>query len=88
MGALVKKVEIYTTPICPYCHAAKSLLDSKQIAYVEIEVGMDTQRRQQMEARAGGQSTVPQIFIADKHIGGCTELYALDENGQLDTLLS
>ena len=83
----MKKVEIYTTPICPYCHAAKKLLDSKQVAYEEIGVGMDAQLRQQMIARAGGQSTVPQIFIADAHIGGCTELYELDEKGQLDALL-
>lgn len=81
------KVEIYTTPICPFCHAAKRLLDSKQVAYTEIGVSGDANLRAQMTTRANGGHTVPQIFINNEHIGGCDDLYALEQSGALNALL-
>ena len=80
-------IEIYTTRICPFCIAAKRLLGAKQVTYSEIDVGGDFALRDGMMERANGAHTVPQIFINDKHIGGCDDLYRLDRNGELDTLL-
>ncbi len=80
-------VEIYTTPICPYCHRAKGLLKKKGQAFTEIDVMMRPGARQQMMDRAGGRHTVPQIFIDGQHVGGCDELHALDAQGKLDALL-
>jgi glutaredoxin 3 len=80
-------VEIYTQKYCPYCHWAKELLTRKGVDFREIDVTEDRQMREQMAARANGRSTVPQIFIGETHIGGCDELYALEEGGKLDTLL-
>jgi glutaredoxin 3 len=80
-------IVIYTTGTCPYCHRAKALLSSKQAAFEEIRVDSDPQKRQEMIARANGAATVPQIFIGDRHIGGCDDLYALGE-GRLDALLA
>ncbi|MBM3583104.1 MAG: glutaredoxin 3 [Alphaproteobacteria bacterium] len=80
-------VEIYTTPFCPYCHRAKALLERKKVTYEEIDVMMDAERRSEMTRRAKGRRTVPQIFIDDVGIGGCDELYALDRQGRLDTML-
>jgi glutaredoxin 3 len=80
-------VEIYTTMWCPYCHRAKSLLERKGIAFHEIDVTYDQAKRGEMSRRAEGRSTVPQIFIAGKPIGGSDELAALDAAGKLDALL-
>ena len=81
------KVELYTTPTCPYCIAAKSLLRKKGIAYHDTDVSRDPQLRAAMTQRAGGRRTVPQIFIDGRHVGGCDDLHALDRQGQLDAKL-
>lgn len=81
------KIEIYTTPICPYCHAAKDLLQSKGVSYDEVNVMGKAGAREAMTKRAGGSNTVPQIFIDGTHIGGCDDLYALEEKGALDALI-
>ena len=81
------KVEIYTTPTCPYCHAAKALLSDKGIAFSEISV-LDPALRETMTVRAHGRRTVPQIFIGDTHVGGYDDMAALDRQGGLDPLLS
>ena len=81
------KVEIYTTPFCPFCHHAKLLLEEKGVEFTEINVMMNPARKQEMIERAGGGYTVPQIFIDDRPIGGYDELYALDSEQQLDPLL-
>ena len=65
------KIEIYTTPICPYCARAKGLLEDKGVAFEEIDVFMDVGQRETMRSRANGRNTVPQIFIDGKHVGGC-----------------
>lgn len=80
-------VEIYTTTICPYCVRAKSLLTKKGVAFQEINVEDDETLREAMIQRAGGRRSVPQIFIGDRHVGGCDDLYALDRQGALDPLL-
>ena len=82
------QIDIYTTPMCPYCHAAKRLLDQKGATYNEINVMMRPERRREMETRASGGHTVPQIFIGGTHVGGCDDLYALDKQGGLDPLLN
>jgi glutaredoxin 3 len=82
------RIEIYTTPTCPYCIAAKRLLTKKGAAFEEISVAGDSEGRRLMSERAGGRTTVPQIFIDGRHIGGCDELYALDRDGGLDPLLA
>ena len=87
-GMILKTVEIYTSPLCGFCHAAKRLLTSKGISFSEIDVARDPQRRQEMLARANGRHTVPQIFIGETHIGGCDELYALERSGKLEPLLA
>ena len=84
----MKPVTIYTTPICPYCVRAKSLLGKKGVAYDEVDVMMDQKAREEMLAKSGGARTVPQIFIGETHVGGCDDLYALDREGKLDLLLS
>ena len=81
-------VEIYTTQTCGYCAAAKSLLKRQDVAYTEIDVGSDPAARRAMTARANGGYTVPQIFIGDIHVGGCDDLYALEQAGKLDPLLA
>lgn len=80
------KVEMYSTPWCPFCVRAKRLLDSKNVSYEDTDVGQDPSQRQVMMQR-GGAHTVPQIFINDHPIGGCDELYALERAGELDALL-
>ena len=82
------KVVIYSTPVCPYCVRAKSLIKQKGQEYEEIDVSKDPAIRESMMQKAGGRRTVPQIFIDDKHIGGCDDLYALEQNGGLDPLLA
>ncbi len=81
------KVEIYTTPTCPYCHAAKSLLDQKGVAYDEIDV-LDQDARMQMTTRAHGRRTVPQIFVGETHVGGYDDMAAMERQGALDKLLN
>lgn len=80
-------VTIYTTSLCPYCHMAKNLLKNKGISFEEIDVGGRPELRQVMTEKAGGRSTVPQIWIGQRHVGGCDDLYALDRKGELDPLL-
>ncbi len=81
-------IDVYTRPGCGYCSAAKSLLTRKNAAFTEFDVSTDPTLRQQMWDRAGVGSTFPQIFIGDIHVGGCDELYALDREGKLDSLLA
>jgi len=81
------RVEIYSTMFCPFCYRAKQLLEAKGADYEEFDVTMKPGRRREMMERAGGQSTVPQIFIDDAHVGGCDQLYALEAAGKLDRLL-
>ena len=81
-------VEIYTQQYCPYCHWAKELLSRKGIDFHEIDVTGNRQKRQEMVERANGRSTVPQIFIGATYVGGCDELYALEDVGKLDPLLA
>lgn len=80
------KIEIYTTPTCPYCDAAKSLLNEKGATFVEMTV-VEGEKRAAMVQRANGRRTVPQIFIGDTHVGGYDDLAALDRGGKLDPLL-
>ncbi len=81
------KVEIYTTMLCGYCYRAKKLLQERGVAFTEIDVMTDGKLRDEMRKRAGGRTSVPQIFIGDTHVGGCDELYALDQAGKLQPLL-
>jgi len=83
----MKPVEIYTSPLCGFCHAAKRLLNQKGVSYSEIDVWANPDRKPEMIQRANGGRTVPQIFIGDTHVGGCDELYALERGGKLDPLL-
>lgn len=82
------KVTIYTTLFCPYCHMAKDLLKKKGVTYEEIDVNSRDGLRAEMREKAGGRNTVPQIWIGEKHVGGCDDLYALDRGGRLDALLA
>jgi glutaredoxin 3 len=82
------KITIYTTAFCPYCFMAKRLLTKKGASIEEIDVTGDRAARAELRAKAGGRSTVPQIWIGDRHIGGSDELAALDRAGRLDALLS
>lgn len=82
------KIEIYTSPTCGYCHAAKRLLGHKGVAFEETDVIRQPEKRAEMMARANGGRTVPQIFINGAHIGGCDDLYALESAGKLDPLLA
>jgi glutaredoxin 3 len=84
----MRQIDIYTTPICPYCHAAKQLLTRKRVPFREIDVSGDPALRQAMIQRANGRRTVPQIFIGDRHVGGSDDLHALDRAGKLDALLA
>lgn len=81
-------IEIYTTNVCPYCVKAKRLLDAKDADYTEINLTGDDAGREALLRRANGMRTVPQIFIDGKHIGGCDDLYELEEKGELDALLA
>ncbi|NQV54230.1 MAG: glutaredoxin 3 [Rhodospirillales bacterium] len=80
-------VEIYTSPFCGYCSRAKSLLAGKGVEFEEFNVMLSPTKRSEMAARAPGAYTVPQIFIDGTHVGGCDELYALDQQGKLDPML-
>jgi glutaredoxin 3 len=81
-------IEIYTRPGCGYCSAAKSLLTRKNAVFTELDAGADPAYRDAMYDRAGDGATFPQIFIGETHVGGCNELYALDREGKLDSLLA
>ena len=81
-------VVIYTREYCFYCESARELLRQKGVAFTEIDVTGNRERRAEMTARAQGRTTVPQIFIGATHVGGCDELYALEEAGALDGLLT
>ena len=81
-------VEIYTKMFCPYCSAAKALLNAKGVAFEEYDISMGGPKRVEMIERARGGSTVPQIFIDGKHVGGCDDIHALDSAGKLDPLLA
>jgi len=83
----MKKVIIYTGPICNFCSAAKHLLSKKKISYEEIDIGNNDKKREEMLKKSNGAKTVPQIFIGEKHIGGYVELKALENKDELDTLL-
>lgn len=82
------KVEIYTWQTCPYCIAAKILLFFKGVHFTEYKIDGDESARAKMAERANGKRTVPQVFINNNHIGGCTDLFDLDKKGELQTLLS
>jgi glutaredoxin 3 len=81
-------IEIYTIRYCPYCQEAKELLSRKGVVFHEIDASGNRDVRKQMIERANGRSTFPQIFIGEAHVGGCDDLYALDEAGKLDPLLA
>lgn len=84
----MQPVEIYTSPLCGFCHSAKRLLVEKGVEFSEIDVLRDPERKAEMIARANGGRTVPQIFVGQTHVGGCDDLYALDRQGKLDPLLA
>ena len=84
----MKPVELYTSPLCGFCHSAKRLLKQKGVKFSEVNVLAQPGRKAEMIKRANGGRTVPQIFIGDTHVGGCDELYALEKAGRLDALLS
>ena len=82
------QVTLYTKPYCPYCVRAISLLEKKGVEFTEIEAAFDPDKRAEMVQKAGGRATFPQIFIGERHIGGCDEMMALERAGQLDGLLA
>lgn len=82
------KVEIYYWTTCPYCNRARALLDNKGVDYTGYDITGDDEAREKMVERTGGPRTVPQIFIDDKLIGGCDDLHALENKGELDKLLT
>ena len=84
----MSNVVLYTKGYCPFCHRALALLDSKGVKYTNIDIGVQPELRDEMIAKAGGASTVPQIFIYDEHIGGCDDMMALEAQGHLDAKLS
>lgn len=84
----MKPVEIYTSPLCGYCHRAKALLTRKGVAFTEIDVLAQPASKAEMIERADGRRTVPQIFIDGKGVGGADELMALERAGELDGLLA
>ena len=84
----MKPIELYTTPFCGFCVAAKKLLAQKGVTYSEIDVFANPDRRREMVQRAGGRNTVPQIFVGETHVGGFTDMRALDQAGKLDPLIT
>lgn len=81
------KITIYLTQFCPYCVQAKGLLNAKQVEYEEIDVSDQPELREEMIDKSQGVTSVPQIFIGDKHVGGCDDMFALESAGKLDALL-
>ena len=84
----MQNVEIYTSPLCGYCHAAKRLLNEKGVTFTEFNVLMNPKMKPEMIQRAAGKTSVPQIFVGDTHVGGYDDLYALERAGKLDPLLA
>ena len=84
----MKPVEIYTSPMCGFCHAAKRLLTQKGVSFAEVDIWAEPDRKAEMVQRANGGRTVPQIFIDGEHVGGCDDLYALERAGKLDPMLA
>ncbi|MAU41322.1 MAG: glutaredoxin 3 [Kordiimonas sp.] len=85
---MMPDITIYTKPLCPFCSRAKNLLSAKGAPFTEIDITTAPDQRPVMIERAGGRSTVPQIFIDQRHVGGCDDLFALEEQGELNTLLT
>jgi glutaredoxin 3 len=85
---LMPAVTIYTTSLCAYCHAALDLLRTKGVAFTQVDVSGDPTARAVLAEKAGGRTSVPQIFVGATHIGGCDDLYASDRSGTLDVLLA
>ena len=83
----MEHIDIYTKPTCPFCIKAKQLLQSKGAVFTEIDIQEQPELRESMIARANGRQSVPQIFIGERHVGGCDDLHALDAKGELDSLL-
>ena len=81
-------VELYTSPFCGYCIIAKRLLRDNNLIHVEVDLSSEPNRRSEMLLRSGGSHTVPQIFINNRHVGGCDELQALDRSGELSKMIS
>lgn len=81
-------VEIYTWQFCPFCIRAKALLDKKGVEYTEYAIDGDEAARDKMADRANGKRSLPQIFVGDRHIGGCDEIYALERQGELNSILN
>ena len=81
------EIEIYTSPFCGFCNAAKKLLEKKGVAYTEFDVMMNGAKRQEMIERAGGLTTVPQIFVDGEHLGDCMDMMEIDANDELDARL-
>ncbi len=84
----MQKIVIYTASLCPYCHLAKELLRTKGAEFEEVDVTGRSDLRAAMAAKAGGRSTVPQIWIGETHVGGCDDLHELDRDGKLDSLIA
>ena len=84
----MKNVEIYTSPLCGFCHAAKRLLNQKGVPFAEFDIWSQPERKSEMIDRASGSRTVPQIFIGGEHVGGCDDLHALERSGRLDPMLN
>lgn len=82
------KVEIYTWSTCPYCRRTKALLNEKNVEFIEYCIDGDNEARAKMSERTNGRTSVPQVFINDKHIGGCDDIFELERQGELDKLLS
>lgn len=82
------QVEIYTTKVCPYCVKAKTLLNAKGVDFIEHDMTGDDAAREALLQKSNGMRTVPQIFIGGQHIGGCDNLYELEQKGELDKLLA
>lgn len=82
------KVEVYSSAFCPFCYRAKKLLNAKGVAFEEIDVMMNPSRKAEMVERAGGRTSVPQIFVDDQYLGDCDGIHALEARGELDARLS
>ena len=82
-----KNIIIYTSSLCGFCYRAKSLLKKKNIPYEEIEIDLDCSKRNEMIKKSGGRTSVPQIFFKNLHIGGCDDLYKLEEDNGLENLV-
>ncbi|HJO75331.1 MAG TPA: glutaredoxin 3 [Rhodospirillales bacterium] len=81
------EIEIYTSPFCGFCHAAKKLLEKKGVAFTEIDVMMSFGKRKEMTERSGGKRSVPQIFVDGEHLGDCMEIMEMDADDELDARL-